>query len=467
MIVIILLLANGFFVASEYALVSVRQTRLKQLTKEGNFNAKLALEATEELDKYIAAVQLGITIASIGLGWVGEAAMMHLIYPIVSFIPIAFTKLMSLLHLTAFFETDVMVYIRDILALIPNKTVITAHSIAIAISFCLITLFHVVIGELMPKSIALQYPEKTSLFIVRPMKVIAKIFNPFIYILNGMGNTLLKLIRINPASNTHLAHSTEELNMLIDASFDEGVINETEKDMLQNVFKFSDLTAKQVMVPRTDITCLPSDITLNELIKITCETQYTRYPVFEEDIDNIIGIVHIKDIYACAVKNVDFNMKKILRKPMLIPETVNIDSLLVDFKKKQNQMAIVIDEFGGTSGIITVEDVLEEIFGEVQDEFDSDEEDMIEKLSDNMYEVNGMMRLDELSEVLDTTIEDDDVDTIGGFIVKQLGRFAELNDKVLFQNIEFVVKGISKTRVTKLKVTVTPLQEESDNEKQD
>jgi len=433
-IVVFLLFANGFFVASEFALVKIRQTRLMQLSNEGDKNAKIALKATKDLDKYLAATQLGITIASIGIGWLAEPALATLFLPLFDFIP--WIEVQSA----------------------------TAHTIAITVAFVLITLLHVVIGELMPKSIALQYTEKTALLVARPMNFATTIFSPFIWILNGIGNALLKLIHVEPAPSK--GHSTEELNILIDKSFDDGEINETEKDMIQNVFKFSDLTAKQVMVPRTDITCIPIDITMDELNKITCETQYTRYPVYENDLDNVIGILHIKDIYASSLSG-EFDIQKILRKPMLVPETVNVDRLLLDFKKQQNQIAIVIDEFGGTSGIITLEDILEEIFGEVQDEFDSDEEEDLIKISENCYEVNAMMRTDELSEVLDVNIEDEDVDTIGGFVVKQLGRLAEQNDIVVYENLEFVVKEISKTRIEKLKVTVIPpavVEEEKEQE---
>ncbi|MCQ2957363.1 MAG: hemolysin family protein [Candidatus Gastranaerophilales bacterium] len=421
--ILVLLFSNGFFVASEFALVRVRHTRLTQLANEGNKNAKIALEAVGELDKYIAATQLGITISSIGLGWLGEATLVKIILPIFDFIPWIDAKLA------------------------------TAHSISIAIAFSAITLLHVVIGELTPKSIALEYTEKTALFVARPMQVAANIFKPFIWILNGCGNAILKMLNIKQ-SQDH-AHSTEELNMLIDESCSDGVINETEKDIIQNVFKFSDLTAKQVMVPKTDMTCIPNDISLDELKKITCESQYTRYPVYEEDMDNILGIIHIKDIYAASLKG-EFDIEKILRKPMMVPETVSIDKLMRDFKEQQNQMAIVIDEFGGTSGLITLEDVLEEIFGEIQDEFDSDEEEDLIKISDTCYDINAMMRIDEVSEVLNVNIEDEDVDTIGGFVVKLLGRLAEKNDIVVYENLEFIVKEISKTRITKLRVNIIP-----------
>ncbi|MDD3593513.1 MAG: hemolysin family protein [Candidatus Gastranaerophilales bacterium] len=430
-IIILLLFANGFFVASEFALVSVRHTRLVQLSNEGNSNAKIALNAIKDLDKYIAAVQLGITISSIGLGWLGEATLVRVMLPVFEFLP-------NLIKHTA------------------------AHTISVSIAFSVITLLHVVIGELMPKSVALQYPEKTSLIVARPMHYITVLFTPFIFVLNGLGNSLLKLINIHPASSSHIAHSTEELNMLINASYKEGMINETEKDMLQNVFKFSDLTAKQVMVPRPDMTCIPSDITIEELNKITAESQYTRYPVYEEDLDNITGIIHIKDVYAANLKG-SFNIEEILREPMLIPETVNIDRLILDFKNKHQQIAIVIDEFGGTAGLITVEDVLEEIFGDVQDEFDEEEEDII-RLSDDEYLVNAMMRTDEISEFFKVQIDEDDVDTIGGFVIKCLGRLADCGDIVTFENLEFTVEEMSKSRITKLHIKVNDTPQETDEE---
>ena len=418
-IIAFLLFLNGFFVAAEFSMVSVRKTRIAQLTKEGHFSAKVALEALKDLDKFIAAVQLGVTISSIGLGWVGEATLVRMIQPLFEMLPLKYQ-------------------------------LIAAHSVSVAIAFTLITVLHVVIGELMPKSIALQYPERTSLIIALPMKLITKIFNPVIRVLNGCGNLLLKLLRIPPAQTSHLAHSIEELTMLINASYNEGVLNETEREMLNNVFKFSDLTAKQVMVPRTDMACIPSDITFEELNKFTIESQYTRYPVYEENLDHITGIIHAKDLYSLTLKQEEFTLGQILRPVLLVPETITMDKLVLEFKKCQGQMAIVIDEFGGTSGLITLEDVLEEIFGEVQDEFDEEEDEDIKEISENMYVSNAMMRLDEVAEFFGIEIIDEDVDTIGGFVVKLLGRIAQIGDVVEFGNLEFTVKEIDGARITKL-----------------
>lgn len=417
-VIALLLFSNGFFVASEFAIVSVRKTRITQLTKEGNFNAKIALEALKDLDKFIAAVQLGVTISSIGLGWVGEATLSRIIEPMFWFLPASY-------QLTA------------------------THTISVTIAFAMITILHVVIGELMPKSIALQFPEKTSLFIAIPMRLITKLFDPLIYVLNGFGTFLLKLLKIPPSQTSHLAHSIEELTMLVNASYNEGVLNETEKEMLNNVFKFSDLTAKQVMVPRTDMFCIPSDITYKELNELTTESQYTRYPVYEENLDHITGIIHAKDLYAISLRNEEFSMEKILRPVLLVPETITMDKLIREFKKCQGQMAIVIDEFGGTSGLITLEDVLEEIFGEVQDEFDEEEAD-IKEISENTYLANAMMRIDEISEYFDLELIDEDVDTIGGLVLKVLGRIAQVGDTAEIESLVCHVQEIDGARITKL-----------------
>ncbi len=415
----LLLLSNGFFVAAEFAMVSVRKTRIIQLTNEGNVSAKLALDALKDLDRFVAAVQLGVTISSIGLGWVGEATLVKMILPLFKFFP-------------------------------ANYQIATAHTVSITIAFSLITILHVVIGELMPKSIALQYPEKTTLLIALPMKLITKLFNPFIYVLNGLGNFLLRLIKVSPSRTSHLAHSAEELNMLINASYNEGVLNETEKQLLHNVFKFSDLTAKQVMVPRTDMACIPSDISFEELNKLATESQYTRYPVYEENLDHISGIIHVKDLYGLLLNKEEFSVQKLLRPVFLVPETITMDILLREFQKRQSQIAIVVDEFGGTSGLITLEDVLEEIFGEVQDEFDEDEEADIKEIAENTYLANAMMRLDEIAEFFDVEMIDEDVDTIGGLVIKLLGRIAQIDDIVQVQNLELTVKEIVGARITKL-----------------
>ena len=418
-----LLFLNGFFVAAEISIVSVRRTRIKQLINEGNTAAALAMDQIKEVNKFIAAAQLGVTISSIGLGWVGEATIAAWIAPLFNFLP-------------------------------EGIKLGTVHSVSTAIAFVLITILHVVIGELIPKSIALQYPEKTSLVIAWPMKVIYKLFAPAVYVLNGCGDGFLKLMGIPIQNTTSLAHTVEELDMLVNASYDEGVLNETEKDMLHNVFKFSDLQAKQVMIPRTDVVCIPSDISFEKLTELTTETLYTRYPVYENTMDNVIGIIHIKDLYSLLQKKEEFALKKILRPVMLVPETMTMDKLVLEFKKSHGQIAIVVDEFGGTSGIISLEDVLEEIFGEVQDEFDEEEAD-IKKIGENIYLANAMIRFDELADFFEDEepIEDEDVETIGGLIVKNLGKIAQVGDEVQIRDMKCKVQEVDGARVTKVIIT--------------
>ena len=426
-VIAFLLFSNGFFVASEFAMVKVRKTRIEQLVNEGNHNAKIALEAIKDLDKFIAAVQLGVTISSIGLGWVGEGTLAHLIEPLFAFLP-------------------------------GISQTIATHTMSVSIAFALITFFHVVIGELIPKSIALEFTEKTALVVARPMQIITFIFNPFIWLLNGFGNLVLKAYNIPHTHKGSLVHSTEELDMLVNASYNGGVLNETEKEMLHNVFKFSDLTAKQVMIPRTDMVCIPIDMPMEELNKLAAESQYTRYPVYEEDIDHITGLVHVKDLYSLSIKDEVCPIAKIQREVLMVPETITMDNLVLEFKKRKGQMAIVIDEFGGTSGLITLEDVLEEIFGEVQDEFDEEEECDIKEVAPNTYLANSMMRLDEFAEFFqidEKEIDDEDIDTIGGLVVKLLGRLAEVDDTVTFNNLTFVVKEVDGARITKLEIIKT------------
>ena len=420
LIVFVLLLVNGFFVTAEFAIVKARRTKIEQLTKDGNVDAKLALRALEDMNYFIAAVQLGITIASIGIGWFGSPTVEKMLAPVLANLPSGYGHL--------------------------------AHIITAVVAFFTVTLLHVVIGEQVPKCVALQYPEKISLYVAKPMDLFMTIARPFIWLLNVSCNLILKIFKV-PTSSARVVHTLEDLDLMVDASFDEGVLNETEKDMIHNVFQFSDLTAREVMIPRTDMICVPNDMSFEDLNKLAAENQYTRYPVYDGDIDHITGLVHVKDLYSLALKDEVRTVQDLQRNIMLVPETMTMDNLVREFKKNKGQMAIVVDEFGGTSGIITLEDVMEEIFGDVQDEFDEEAEFDIKELKPNHYLANGMMRLDELAnffDVPDEKLEDDDVDTIAGLVVKELGRLAQLDDVVKYHKFTFTVKEIDGARITKL-----------------
>ena len=422
-IIAFLLFVNGFFVAAEFALVKVRKTRLEQLCNEGDAGAKRALKLVNDMNKMLAAAQFGVTVASIALGWVAEATIVQLILPLIKFFPAA------------------------------NSTAV-AHAVAVPISFVLVTYFHVLIGEQIPKCLALRYPDKLALLVSAPMELFITVFKPFVLSLLIIGDKLLQAFHVTD-EDASLAHSTEELDMLVDASYNEGVLNETEAEMLHNMFKFSDLMAKQVMIPRTDMICIPSDISCDDLNKFALENEYTRYPVYEENIDKILGFIHVKDLYSLTMNNCAFSMEKLIRPILLVPETMTLDNLVIEFKKSHSQMAVVIDEFGGTSGLITLEDVLEEIIGEVQDEFDEEEEADIREISENTYLANAMMRIDELVEFFnldEAQFEEDDVETIAGLVVKLLGKIAVVDDVVSFNGLTFTVIEVDGARITKLKI---------------
>ena len=420
-IVFLLLLVNAFFVAAEFAIVRARKAKIEQLTKEGNVDAKLALKALEDVNFFIAAVQVGVTIASIGIGWFGSPTVEKMLAPV--------------------------------LVNIPSGHAYIAQSVTAVIAFIIITYLHVLIGEQVPKCISLQYPEKITLWVAKPMDLFMAVSKPFVWLLNKSCNGILKMFKIPVNSTLRTVHTIDDLDLLVETSYDEGVLNETEKDMFHNVFQFSDLTAHEVMTPRTDMVCVPIDMPLEELNKIATENQYTRYPVYDGDIDHITGLVHVKDLFVLSLDNKVCPIEKIQRKIELVPETVSLDKLVKIFKKTRSQMAVVVDEFGGTSGIITLEDVLEEIFGDVQDEFDINEEIDIKEIKPNYYIASGMMRLDELAKYFDFPEEDwevEDVDTIAGLVVKELERIAKVDDTIHYGNFDFTVKEVDGARITKI-----------------
>ena len=435
-IIVFLLFVNGFFVAAEFSLVKVRKTRLEQLCEEGNSHARRALKLVNETNKMLAAAQLGVTIASIALGWVAEATIVQLIEPVIRILPVA-------------------------------NAAIFAHAVAVPISFVLVTYFHVLLGEQLPKCLALQHTEKLALLVETPMDMFITIFKPFVWLLLVSGDKILCAFHAT-SSDSSLVHSTEELDMLVDVSYNEGVLNETEAEMLHNMFKFSDLMAKQVMIPRTDMLCIPNDITYDDLTKLALENQYTRYPVYEENIDKILGFIHVKDLYSLSMNKENFSIEKLIRPLMLVPETMTLDNLIIQFKKEHAQVAVVIDEFGGTAGLITLEDVLEEIIGDVQDEFDEEEEADIREIGENTYIANAMMRIDELAEffgIKASRFEEDDVETIAGLVVKLIGHIANVGDSVTYEGLTFTVIEVDGARITKLKVYKEPVsQSESESE---
>lgn len=421
--VIFLVLLNGFFVAAEFSLVSVRQTRINELVEQGNPTAEEVQEALENPDRVIAATQLGITLASLGLGWIGEPALSHLLEPLIELFPIELRTGLS-------------------------------HSISAGIAFAIITFLHVVVGELAPKSIALQNPEGTSLVIARPTLWSERLFAPFIWALNGTGNALLRLVGVQPASGHDLVHSVEEIKMLVAASTEEGVVAPQSSELLHAIFEFGDLLVRQVMIPRTEIIAVEADLPLTEIIPLISESTYTKFPVYDDDLDNILGIIHIKDLLRMMQESdwQNSTVRALVREPMYVPETLPVSTLLHRFRDDRQHIAIVLDEFGGTGGLVTLEDLLEEIVGEVSDPFDKFTPE-IETLPDGSLLVDGLCLIEDVNNHLDLDLKDPAYDTIAGYTLGRMGRIPKVNDSVEFGNILIQVEAMDGLRIDRLRLT--------------
>lgn len=422
-----LVATNGFFVAAEFGLVKVRQTRIAELVSEGKSVAKVVQDEIRHLDTYIAATQLGITLASLALGWIGEPSLAHLIEPLFAFAGgIAAEEL--------------------------------AHSAAIAISFSLITMFHIVLGELVPKSIALQRSEGTALFIARPLYLFARLFRPFIVLMNGMGNLVVRALGLQAASEHGSVHTVKELAMLVAQSRKAGILDNDEEVLLRHVFDFGEKTAQHVMVPRTEIVGVPRDIRLVQLREKVAEEHYTRLPVYEETLANIIGVVHIKDVFTHLGKRGSgepFTVQSILRPVLSVPKTTSITKLMALMQSQKAHLTVVIDEYGETAGIVTLEDILEEIVGEVQDEYDTPEEGVLPEMemhADGSYSVDGLMSIDAFAEKFGGSFDSANYKTIAGYVFSELGRIPKVGDSVCSGGYRLAVEAMDHLRIARLRV---------------
>ncbi|TVY07405.1 hemolysin family protein [Paenibacillus cremeus] len=429
LLVLILVLLNGFFVAAEFALVKVRQTRLQQLVSEGNGKAKYALAVTKKLDAYLSSTQLGITLASLGLGWVGEPAIAHLI-------------------VDPTFEA------------LGLENAWYANAISFAIAFAVITFLHIVLGELAPKSLAIQKSEAASLWLSAPLMVFYKIFFPAINLLNGAANRMLRLVGVEPASEHEGAHTEEEIRILMDQSAKSGHINKDELALFDNIFEFSDRVAREIMLPRTDMECLFTQLSFTDNLKIVYETKHTRYPVAMDDKDEIIGFVHMSDLLLADPEK-DHDLREFLRPVLMVPESMEISHVLKLMQKKRSQLAVVIDEYGGTAGLITTEDILEEIVGEIHDEFDEKERAEVEKQGD-VYSVDGRMLLEELDDLLGLGIHDEEVDSIGGWLFKQLEGSVAKGKRLEYEGYCYEISEVERLRVLRVTIRRLPKEETAD-----
>ena len=422
-VVLFLVLLNGFFVAAEFSLVSVRKTRIAELVAQGNANAKTVQKALENPDRVIAATQLGITLASLSLGWIGEPAISHLIEPIIELFPLDLRPGLS-------------------------------NSLSAGLAFAVITFLHVVVGELAPKSIALQNPDKTSLVVARPTLWSERLFKPFIWALNGTGNALLRLVGMEPASGHQLVHSVEELKMLVTESAEGGAVARQESELLHAIFDFGDLLVRQVMIPRTEIIAVEADMPLAEIMPLITESTYTKFPVYDDNLDNILGIFHVKDLLR-TMQEADWqksSVRSLVREAMYVPETLPISTLLRRFRDDHQHIAIILDEFGGTGGLVTLEDLLEEIVGEVSDPFDKFTPEIV-TLADGSILIDGLALIEDVNKSLDLDLNDPAYDTIAGYTLGKMGRIPKVNDSVEFDKVLIQVEAMDGMRIDRLKLT--------------
>ena len=407
---IFLVFLNGFFVAAEFAIVKVRYSQIQIKVQQGNRFAKISEGIINHLDTYLSATQLGITIASLGLGWIGE--------PVVSKI---ITQIIHLFHID----------------LSPEDL----HIIALPVAFLLITTLHIVFGELAPKSIAIRKAESTTLFVSIPLRIFFNIFRPFIWLMNSISNAFLKAIGIHPVGG-HEIHSTEELQLLVKQSKDSGMIQKENYEIIKNAFDFTDHTAKQIMVPRQQVVALEIDQPNNLIIEKVLENGYSRLPVCHQSLDNIAGVAFSKDILKEHYRNPDFNLRDILHQPFYVIETRHISDILADFQKQHIHIAIVLDEFGGTQGIITMEDIIEELVGEIQDE-DDDEKPIVEKMSDNQFTIQATNILSDINDYLPYPLSlSENYNTLAGLMLYHFNKIPKQNEKIILDNYELTVQKI-------------------------
>jgi CBS domain containing-hemolysin-like protein len=419
--VLALVLGNGFFVAAEFSLVTVRKTRIDQLIAEGSRFALPVRRALDNPTNFIAATQLGITMASLGLGWVGEPAVATIIEPAFSSLP-------------------------------PRISLATAHTVAVAIAFIGITALHIVLGELVPKTIALQRAEQTAMIVVRPAQLFQRSLSPFIKMLNGAGRFVLKLLGLREPSGHGMVHSEEELKMLVTASQEAGVLEEDEEQMLHRVFHFSEFTAAQMMVPRTEMAAVPADAPLQEIVDLVVRGRHTSLPVYREEVDDVIGIMLVTDLVkALASPATAFSAAAIAREALTVPETMKADQLLRQMRRHRTHQAIVIDEYGGTAGLVTFERVMERIVGQLGGDFGTAGR-QITQLPDGSSEVDGLALVSDINEQFGLEIDEETYSTIGGYMLGRLGRRPKIGDTVEAGARTLTVVALDGLRVARVRL---------------
>jgi len=408
-----LLLLNAFFVAAEYGLVTARRTRITELRDQGNRRARVVLRLTSNPNRFIAAMQLGVTITSLAIGALGEPVFAEIFSPI------------------------------------------PATIVSFGLAFLLITYLHVVVGELVPKGIALGHPDKTALAVSGPVNTFFFIFKPLIWVLQKSSDAALRLLGLEPPGEERgSVHSEAELKMLLDRSTREGEIERDEQEMLYKVFDFADKEVSAVMVPRPEVVALSIDLPPEECLAAVIDSPYTRYPVYRESLDTVVGILHVRDLFSALVDRGIANVAvaDLVRPGHFVPETKDLAAMLTEFRRTNQHMAIVVDEYGSMEGIVTLEDLLEEIVGEIEDEFDLPDES-VEHVDDDTIRIDGTFPIDDFNEQFATQIPIEDYHSMGGFVFGLLGRAAEPGDSVDYDGLRFDVLEVEGQRIHRLAVT--------------
>lgn len=419
---LLLVLLNGFFVAAEFALVKVRASQLDIKIQKGSSRAKLAKTLLENLDAYLSATQLGITLASLGLGWVGEEVFAHIVRS-------TFTKFGA------------------------SPDSFAVHTLSIPLAFASITFLHITLGEQIPKMIGIKFSMQATLLISWPMRVFYVICAPFIWMLNWSSNTFLKMIGIKKFGEEEV-HTEEELRLILTESEEGGAIKPSENELIQNVFDFDDRVVKQIMVPQNRISAIDVEMGRNQVSKLVIDEGFSRLPVYLGDIDNVIGVVHSKDLLKALIENRYRTIREIMRPVHFIPESMKINELLRDFQKHHIQMAIVTNEFGSTAGLVTMEDIIEELVGEIQDEHD-EEKPNVEKKSETEYHVNAQATIADVNDILPIALpENPHYETVSGYINFIFGRIPAINDKKVVDGYEIVILKRNRQSVESIKFKV-------------
>lgn len=430
--VAILIAFTGFFVAAEFAIVKVRSSRIDQLVAEGKRGALAAKKVTTNLDEYLSACQLGITVTAMGLGWLGEPTIEKLLHPL--------------------FEKW-------------NLNPSISSVLTFGLAFMIMTYLHVVVGELAPKTMAIQKAEKVTLLLAGPLMMFYKVMYPFIWVLNGSARVVTGLFGLKPASEHEVAHTEEELRLILSDSYESGEINQAEYKYVNNIFEFDNRIAKEIMVPRTEIVGFYLEDSVEEHMKVIQNERYTRYPIFGEDKDDIIGMVNVKDFFIRYMTEDQKDLSSIrsyMRPIIEVMETTPIHDLLLQMQKERIPMAVLYDEYGGTAGIVTLEDILEEIVGEIRDEYDEDEAPPIQHVNEQHIIVDGKVLISEVKDLFGLHIEEDDVDTIGGWIMMQNHEIEE-GQHVEAEGYEF--KVLEKDAYQIKRVEIRKMEEEQEEEK--